>query len=86
MNVQSWIMMGIEYMMGGGDNILNEPKDVVFGNDIWMGNGCMILKGSVIPSGCIIASRSLISKPLNEENSIITSQERTLKSNIRWKR
>lgn len=64
---------------------INKPKEVVFGDNIWMGNGCTILKGSVIPSGCIIAARSLISKPLSEENSIITSQGKTLKSNIRWK-
>lgn len=64
---------------------INKPREVVFGDNIWMGNGCTILKGSIIPSGCIIAARSLISKPLSGENNIITSQGKTLKSNIRWK-
>lgn len=74
------------YDSGGGDRPINEPQDIIFGEDIWMGSGCLILKGSVIPPGCIIAAKSLISKPLTERNCIISSQGRIIKTNIHWKR
>ena len=33
---------------------------ISIGNDVWIGAGCAILKGSVIPDGCVIGAHSLV--------------------------
>lgn len=64
-------------------NRLNKPQPLIFGNNVWIGARCTILKGVTIADGVIVASRSLITKDLSCHNSIYASQ-RIIKSNIRW--
>lgn len=40
---------------------INPNKDVIFDDKVWIGNGCMILKGTQIPSTCVIGARSVVS-------------------------
>lgn len=64
----------------------NHPKEVVFGDNIWVGCRCTILKGSVIPSGSVIAATSMIAKKLTGDNSVFGGNPvGVLKSNITWK-
>lgn len=46
-------------------------KPVKFGDDIWIGCRCTILKGSNIPSNCVIGANTTITGQKFEENSII---------------
>ena len=64
---------------------INHPKEIRFGDNVWMGCGCTILKGSAIPANTIIASRSMITKPLDGSNCIITTQGKVIRENIIWK-
>jgi acetyltransferase-like isoleucine patch superfamily enzyme len=65
--------------------VFNHPKDIVIGNNVWIGCRCNILKGSVIPSDCIIAASSLITKKLVGEKKIFGGNPtRVLKSNVTW--
>ena len=66
--------------------VINLPRGVVFGDHVWMGNGCIILKGAEIADGCIIAAGSRIAKKVADKDCIITSDGKVLKQNISWKR
>lgn len=64
---------------------INEPREVVFGDNIWMGYGCLVLKGSRIASNNIIAAGSIIKGEVRSQNSIVTSNGKVLKEGISWK-
>lgn len=66
--------------------ISNPNREVVFGNHVWVGCRNIILKGAYIPKGCIVASGSVISKRYDAEDSIITSNGKVLKNDIKWSR
>ena len=46
-------------------------KDVIIGDNVWLGTKSIVLKGSIIPSGCIIGAMSVVSKKYDKENTII---------------
>ena len=50
---------------------INTDKEISFGNKIWIGCRCTILKGSVIPDGCVIAATSCVTGKNFEANTII---------------
>lgn len=50
---------------------LNLNKPIVFGDNIWIGCRCTILKGSNIPSNCVIGACTIITGQKFETNSII---------------
>ena len=49
----------------------NPHREVIIGDNVWIGTKSMVLKGSVIPSGCIIGAMSVVSKKYEKENTII---------------
>lgn len=66
--------------------VFNHPKEVVIGDNVWVGCRCTILKGANLPNGSIIAAGSLVTKKLNGEKSIFGGNPmRVLKENITWK-
>ena len=66
--------------------VINPPKPVNFGNDIWIGCRCLILKGANIPYGSIIAANSTVgSTPLTGENRVFGgSPPVELKKDVTW--
>ncbi len=64
-------------------NRINNPKGLKFGNNVWVGARCTILKGVNIADGVILASRSLVTKNLDSPNSIYASS-RIIRSDVRW--
>lgn len=52
-------------------NIINENKPFFFGDDIWVGCRCTILKGSILPGNNVIGSTSLVLGGKFEKNTII---------------
>jgi len=64
----------------------NHPKEVIIGDNVWVGCRCTVLKGAVIPDGSIVAASSLVTKKLVGEKSIFGGNPiHVLKSNITWK-
>lgn len=64
----------------------NYPKEVIIGDNVWVGCRCTILKGAVIPDGSIVAAGSLVTKRLVGEKNIFGGNPiQVLKSNITWK-
>ena len=65
---------------------VNDDREIVFGNKIWIGCRCTILKGSIIPNGCVIGACSCVSGKNFEENSIIAGvPAKSLKKIGSWK-
>lgn len=50
----------------GRDN----PKEIIIGNNVWIGINCIILKGSIIGDNCVVAAGSIV-KGVFPENSLL---------------
>ena len=48
-----------------------EEKDIIIGNDVWLGAGVVVLGGVEIADGVIVAAGSSVTRPIKEENAII---------------
>lgn len=67
-------------------NLINEPREIVFGNHIWIGCRTTILKGSRIPDNCVIGACSLVLGRNFEKESIIAGNPaRSIKKIRNWK-
>lgn len=68
-------------------NHINPNKEIIIGDDVWLGGRCTVLKGSVIPPGCIIGSESLVRKALEKSCSIYSGNgPELIKEDIVWDR
>lgn len=68
-------------------NILNENKEIIVGNNVWIGCRNTILKGSKISNNSVVAANSVISNVFFEENVIIGGNpSKILKENIIWEK
>ncbi len=56
------------------------------GNNVWIGCGTKIYKGTIIPNGCVIASDSIVKGIFHIKNSLIGGNPaKVIKENIDWK-
>lgn len=46
-------------------------KDIVIGNDVWVGSGAIILAGVNIADGCIVAAGAVVTKDIKDKYSIV---------------
>lgn len=53
------------------EKLINEAREIVFGDKIWIGCRTTILKGSIIPDYCVIGACSLVSGNRFSQRSII---------------
>ena len=67
------------------NEVINPNKEVVFGDKVWMGCRCTVLKGVNVPDNTVIATNSLVNKSPNQSGCIIASS-RVLKDDIHWER
>lgn len=66
-------------------NRINEDKDVTIGNNVWIGLGATILKGSVIPDGTILGAKTLVAGTIEEKNCIaVGSPSKIIRTNCYW--
>ena len=64
---------------------LNEPKDVIIGNNVWIASRCIILKGTQILDGSMVAAGSLVNKNFTERNIMLAGiPARIIRHNILW--
>lgn len=65
---------------------INHAKDVILGNDVWVGHRAMILKGTVIQSHSVVGEGSIVTRKFDKGNVIIAgSPAQIVRENIRWK-
>jgi acetyltransferase-like isoleucine patch superfamily enzyme len=41
-------------------------NDVIIGNDVWIGTGCLLLPGTNIGAGCVVGARSVVDRSFPE--------------------
>jgi carbonic anhydrase/acetyltransferase-like protein (isoleucine patch superfamily) len=64
---------------------LNQDREIVIGNHVWISARCTILKGAVIPNGSVIAANSLVAGELKDELSLYAGIPAVLKrTGIKW--
>jgi acetyltransferase-like isoleucine patch superfamily enzyme len=64
----------------------NNVKSITIGNNVWIGCGVKIYKGTVIPNNTIIASDSSVKGIFTQEYSLIGGNPaKVLKENVYWK-
>lgn len=69
-----------------GGHICNKPKEIVFGDKIWIGCRTTILKGASIPSNCVIGACSFVSggKEFEKDHVIAGSPAQSVKRIKTW--
>lgn len=66
--------------------ILNNPRPIIIGENVWVGCRATILKGSNVPDGSIIASGALVAGDLKEINGMYGGvPAKLLRSGVKWK-
>lgn len=64
---------------------VNEAKDIIIGDHVWIGNKVIILKGTKIAKNCIVATGAILTNQYNDENCCIGGiPARVIKKNINW--
>ncbi len=67
--------------------VLNFPKPVIIGDNVWMGQGSRVQKNAHIPSNTIIGAGSVVAKEFIDENTVICGNPaRVVKRGIIWDR
>lgn len=67
------------------NTVINNPKPVIIGDNVWIGCRSLILKGSEIPNGCIIGANSVVSKKLDNERSLYVGNPcKLVKEDVLW--
>ena len=75
------------YIYDETGNHINSNSEVIFGNHVWMGCRCTVLKGSIIPDGSIVGSNSQVREKLTCRNAIYAGNGPVvIKENISWDR
>lgn len=57
-------------------------KDVVIGNNVWIGNNAIILKGVTIGDNAIIAAGSVVTKDVPSGNAVAGNPAKKIKENV----
>ena len=67
--------------------IINDPREVVIGDHVWIGCRSMILKGVTICDDVVIAAGSIVTKNIDKPHCIYSlngDNLRIIKENISW--
>ena len=68
-------------------NIINHNREVVIGDDVWIGAESKVLKGANIPDGCIVGMGSNVTRKFLTNNAIIVGNPAGIvKEGILWNR
>lgn len=66
---------------------INEARNIVIGNRVWIAAKASILKGSTIPDGCVVAFGAITSKAFDTSDSIIAGvPAKVVREGVRWER
>lgn len=63
---------------------LNEARDVIIGNHVWIAPNSRVFKGAVIENGAIIGSNTLVTKRVPANTLAVGMPARIVKENVEW--
>jgi acetyltransferase-like isoleucine patch superfamily enzyme len=65
--------------------VINPPKAICIGDNVWIGCRCTILKGASIPHGSIVGANSTISKSLDMRQAVyVGNPPKCVRENVFW--
>lgn len=68
------------------DGRVDKEKEIVIGNNVWIGCGVELYKGTFIPDGCVIAAGTVVRNVFTEENCLIAGNPaKIVKRNVSWR-
>lgn len=83
-NVEIWAS-DTHSILDENNNLINLGKEVIIGNNVWIGKDVKVLKNTIIPDGCIVGIGSIISKKFTNQKSILAGiPAKVVKENISW--
>ena len=63
----------------------NKAKPVLVSDNVWIGDGAVILKGTKIPSDSVVAARAVVTKSFHDSGSVLAGNPAMLvKTGITW--
>lgn len=66
-------------------NRINDAKDVIIGDHVWIGNKTIITKGSKISANSIVATGAVVTRTFEDMNIILGGNPaHIIKENINW--
>jgi len=71
-----------EYALADG-TIPLKTKEVIIGNNVWIGNNVLILKGVSIGDNAIIAAGSVVTKNVPEGSVVAGNPAKMIKSGVK---
>ena len=67
--------------------LLNPPQEIIIKDHVWVGQGVLISKGTIIESDSVIVARSFLQKDIIPANSIAAgSPARIIRKEVTWRR
>lgn len=69
------------------NDVINNPKEIVIGNHVWIGCRSMILKGVTICDNVVLAAGSVITRSIETPDCVVTSTGgpiQVIKEHITW--
>lgn len=67
-------------------NIINEDREIIVGNHVWIAAEVACLKGAKIADDCVIGFGSIVSKEFQEKNCMLVgTPTKKVKEKINWK-
>ena len=67
-------------------NTINEDREIILGNHVWIAAGVACLKGARIADDCVIGFGSIVSKEFQEKNCMLVgTPAKKVKEKINWK-
>lgn len=61
------------------------PRDVIIGENVWIGAGAIILKGVTIGDGAMVAAGAVVTKDVPEHTAVGGVPARVIKEDFHWK-
>lgn len=64
---------------------INEPQDVIIGDNVWIGTRSIVLKGAKIPHGSVVGAQSLVNKKYDTPHILLAGTPADIrKENVYW--
>jgi len=64
---------------------INEDRDIIIGDSVWLGVGVLVLKGVTISGGCVVGARSVVTDDMAARTLAVGSPARIVRNSISWK-
>ncbi len=65
---------------------INEPKEIVIGDNVWLGMKSTVLKGAEIGNQCVIGANCLVASNIPDHMMVGTAPARPAMKDIHWER